>query len=453
MLDQIFIAWMLVALQQTNQHFLNSIAMKNLRRKLAEQANISPKLFQKLIQQRLRAFLWEKLIGKQSWQKSPMRVSLQLRRHLMSMGIPRQIPIITILESPKSLTKKEKSDFFSFYPYDIILTRNGVIQHRSHHLEHFSTIHQMGINSFGNFTYVIDEIGNVWLAQNDRANPIFVPVSTKNATKCAFGFGVSNVLAIGFEDGDIEFFDFSEDLKCIRSSSSLQFVENRGLPVTDIVWAPSSSNCICAVLHECKKVTFVMMGDSDLQIIECPSDDSPKRQPVSICFSQLDPTLFVIGYDDGTVSFLKISIVERQIRFSAMVSHKIQDTPIQSIQASSTERGIFGSVRQSGDVKEVVVWKVSADFGTSEIIAVFPANIFSFNGPFLLIAYLNKISLLLIKNGRVICLIELLVTDEWNSVVTCLLDMKKSIIIFTDTEKHSQAVIELKGLSEYSLYV
>jgi WD40 repeat protein len=72
----------------------------SLWKKYAEPStNLTPRQRRKLLL--FRAFLWEKLLGKQSWQPCQMRVPPHVFCHLMTMGIPRiRIFSIRMPESP-----------------------------------------------------------------------------------------------------------------------------------------------------------------------------------------------------------------------------------------------------------------------------------------------------------------------------------------------------------------
>lgn len=465
---------------------LSATSMQQLMKKLADQsANLTLVQRRKLIQYRFHAFLVARLLGKQSWQNHPMRIHVHVLHHLMTMGIPRQRFEVSTLPPFRSLEKSAKDNVFASFPgINRFLTRSGSSQDRIGSIQYSRPSQHIHISKCENFVGLIEaQEGSVWLGPNDLTSQFFVPLSLsdlfsrrKYATKIEFG--CSNVLAIGYRDGHIEFLQFSEDLKSIVPKSTLEYPysptawsygQNQDLPVSDILWAPSQTNTICVIMTKFFSLTFLLMGPN-LEIlskshnIRSSSDGSPKEQPISMCFSPQDPEIFLTGHNDGSVAFWRITVVENQIRIEWIRTLKIQDAPVERLQALSTERGVFVSMRKSANLleagstrkritlPEVKVWQVSDDFVSVNNMAVFESDAFSFNGPFLLTTFKNRIELHLVKNGKVYRVYTENPIREWDQIRSCVLDLKNSAIIFTTVDRISHTAIQLRGLLEASLY-
>jgi hypothetical protein len=466
--------------------FMSPESILYLCQKLEEQhANLTKKQRLMLIQHRFRVVLCARLLGKQIWQHSPMRIQVHVLRHLMTMGIPRQRFEVSTLPPFRSLEKSAKDKVFASFPeIDRFLTRSGISQDRTT-IEYSRPSRHIQISKSGKFVGVIEaQDGSVWIGPNDLTSQFFIPLSIsdffsrqKSATKIEFG--CSNVIAIGYRDGHIEFLQFSEDLKSIVPKSALEYPysptvwsygKNQDFPVSDILWAPSQTNTICVILSNFFSLTFLLMGPN-LEILSkshnilSSSDSSPKDQPISMCFSPQDPEIFLTGHNDGLVAFWRITVVENEIRIEWIRTLKIQDAPVERLQALSTERGVFASMRKSSNLSEsgfmikrinlseVIVWKVSNDFHSVTNMTVFESDAFFFNGPFLLNTYKNKIELHLVKNGKVFCVYKEYPIRKWDQIRSCVLDLKNSAIIFTTEERISQTAILLRGLLEASAYV
>lgn len=468
---------------------LSPASKQRIMEKLAHQrAKLTSKLRQKLIQHRFRAVLLVRLLGRQIRQDVRIRIHFQVLRHLMTMGIPRQQFKVLPLPPFRSLEQSAKDKIFESFPeINRFLTRSGSSQDRTGSIQYSRPSRYMQISKCGDLFGLIEaQEGSVWVGPNDLTSQFFIPVSLsdsfsrrKSATKIEFGGSKEiAVIAIGYRDGHIEFFQFSKDLKSIVPKSTLEYPYSptawsygpgQDLQVSDILWAPSNTNRICVILSDFFSMTFLFMGPnleilSKSHIERSSSDGSPKDQPISMCFSPQDPEIFLTGHKDGSVAFWTITVVENQIRIKWIRTLKIQDAPVERLQALSTERGVFASMRKSvilpeaGSTRKPInllearLWKVSDDFRSVDHMANFESNDFSFNGPFLLTTFKNKIGLYLVKNGKVYHVYTEYPVREWDQIRSCVLDLKNSAIIFNTVDRISQTAIVLRGLLEAPLY-
>jgi len=156
---------------------LSPASIPLLLRKLAEQrANLTPRQRRKLIQSRLHVVLCGRLLGRQSWQHSPMNIPVHVLRHLMTMGIPRQIRI-TPLSIPQKL-----SSTFSRGDYNV-----------GDWTQSFpSSIENMTTHPCEPLIAITGSNGMVWMGKIDNSKQMFRlihnPKSTENerAKTCAF---------------------------------------------------------------------------------------------------------------------------------------------------------------------------------------------------------------------------------------------------------------------------
>lgn len=443
----------------------------NLWAHLANPQKISPAQRTKVINLGLLSVLLRKLLGKQSWQHSPMMITPQTLQSLMTKGIPRQPfnALNTIYLT--SLNKSEKDAVFESFPgIDQILTRNGTTQQRGNSLIYDGET-RFEFSQCGKLVGAIDVIGgSAWVGINDLSSPFLIPVSLpesfsgwEHATKIAFGI-YPYMMAIAYRDGHIQFLKISEDLKTItpKSTQTLPYFptkrsygSKKDYSVSDIKWAPSSLNPIFVILSVYSQVTFLLM-DVNFQIVsksfinELSSDGSPQDHAISICFSSHDPEIFLTGYNNGKVAFWRITVVGTQIMIRWISTIKIQDSMVPKIKSLSTEQGIFASLGNNFASPEVRVWKISSDFKSIEIMAILPTQTFSFSGPFFMNAF-NKIELYLVKNGRLHRVHTHSLQMHSDRIQTCILDMRNSAIILTVAGSVFY-IIPLSGLQEVGHY-
>jgi hypothetical protein len=420
---------------------------------LAAQAMISPDQYMILLKCQLYVLILSKFLGKKSSQPVKIRmIPYHLIWHLMTRGIPKQLPARSILQKITFFRVEKCEKIFAVVPsmHTTVLTECGMILNRTQltHQECRKFI-DMEFHQSGQFFCIIDSSSNVWLGKNISGLdcPISVQVSIANsqetrATKCTFD-ALSNTLFIGYYNGIVKILQFSENLDCISRLDPSCISQVRDIAVINDL---DKSNIICGIVNNSCPIKIILMNRKFEIICDTTVDSIANNLAISICFSKSDSTLFITGHRDGSVSFWRIIFTGKKILISLICSQKFLDTAVSSIKQHPTEPSIFASVNlEHNDLPKLVVWQVSPDFKRHKIIKTFYASVYSFYGPFLLIGYQSKISLLLVKNETVYYLFDHYLTN-WNHVRMCVLDMKNSAIFYTDSETQQVYKLKLKGL-------
>lgn len=171
---------------------LSAMSMRQLMEKLADQrTNLTQNQRRKLIKSRFRAVLVAKLLGRQSWQHSQMRVPVHVLRYLMMMGIPRQIritPLICGIPPQNPRATFTKSDY----------ALGDSVPGSSFH----STI--VDIKVHPQYVVVTDNGGRVWIwRRSDERNIyrlVYTPDSKNSPAKSCAIHPSKHILFIGIRD-------------------------------------------------------------------------------------------------------------------------------------------------------------------------------------------------------------------------------------------------------------
>ena len=298
---------------------------QSLLRKLAEQlANLTQNQRRKLIESRFRAVLVARLLGKQSWQRAPMRISVVVLHHLMTKCIPRiRITPIRMPEYPVKQGWQLTGSVF----YD----PSGYIADRGNWSQYQSSIKAITSHPRQPLIAVMHSDGKVWIGR--KGENLFCLIHSpntdaENATAMEF-HPRENIIAVAIR-GCIMMYKISQYLKpelhfkilfhpdpgfcpsTPRSANELGWNQN-GTFLTAISEGKLSK---CYFLDP---ITLKVKGDTDYAVLRSLQED---LSPSCSCFSS-DGKLAVMVYSDGIL--MTRSFVETEKGPSLVCSKKVRD--------------------------------------------------------------------------------------------------------------------------------
>jgi hypothetical protein len=375
--------------------------------KCAKQAILSPKQRQKLIQFRLRAVLVGKLLCKQSWQHFPIRIPPHVLRHLMTMGIPRQMIV-----SPVTIQKRPFITLFSFSDKTRSLYHPSGYEYRYTSWTDSSACGfvNMTVHPCQTFMAITGSNGGVWIGKVGCPNDSFYLCHKEenpgvDHVTCAF-HPFRNIIAIGVR-GYVLIYEISSSslsLSC-RLLMKRPFFQDPGyfctMPPTYaptvLYWDPNGESLI-AISNERGNLSRKYQLDWKKSEFKAESMYNylcsiTKGQfaPTCSCISS-DGTLEVSGYSGGELLIKKTPNLDSE---SAKILKLLQthETSITKIEINPIDPSILViSTKSSGFQNAVHLLELSID-GTIKIIHSFPnTKSFCFYDGMLILQYGDMIT-------------------------------------------------------------
>jgi WD40 repeat protein len=381
-----------------------------LLRKLAEQrANLTPKQRRKLIQHRFRAVLCARLFGKQSWQDHPMKIQVHVLRHLMTMGIPRNMIVIplSILQKPGAMQSwliKPGSGFF--YPSGFEYKSEEWIS------SCFTQITQITTHPRKPFIAITGSDGRVWIGKIGDPKHLFRLIhnhhskENERATTCAF-HPLGDHIAVGVT-GYVFIYKISSPSLDSELLKKVRFHEDPGYFCTlppqfspcEIQWHPSGTS-FTAISHRnqglsrafvFKPETFDVTGETTHAYLF--SILKSHTSPLCSCFSA-DGKFVATGYSDGNIMHRKVDHKEGRI-----TSVLPDGNSIEKIEFNPHDPSILAIQTRSRGQNEVHLLKTSPD-GSITILQTFEnARYFRFDYNMFLLQNGNTITFYLMNSDN-----------------------------------------------------
>ena len=270
-----------------------------------QHANLTPRQLQKLMLFRFRAFLWARLLGKQSWQHAGIIVQPDVLRHLMTKCIPRiSISPIRMPERPVRLAWQltgsvvyDPSGYYDWSPYHQHIT--AITSHSKYHL--IARMHSDGNVSIGK----IGDPDNFFRVIH------FPKKDDERATAISF-HPFDNIIVVAIR-ACIMVYKISPSLKP-ELHFTLSFYEwgyvcpKSKFSADNLDWNPTGT-VLTAISRQNLSMCFFLKQDT-IEVIGGFNGGTPKYAelcsltekflPSCSCFS-IDGKLAVTGYSDGTL--------------------------------------------------------------------------------------------------------------------------------------------------------
>ena len=369
---------------------------------LADQrANLTPRQRRKLIQHRFRAVLCARLFGKQSWQDYPMKIQVHVLRHLMTMGIPRNMIVI-----PLSILQKPHWPYFSFSDPDSSFFHPDGFEYNSRtgwtHSFSCGFVH-MTTHPSKPFIAITGSDGRVWIKQiGDKTNSFYLMHALKSkedvcATTCAF-HPSENYVAVGVP-GRVLVYEFSSSslfIKC-KMVIEIKFFEDPGYFCTrppqyapcEIQWHPTGES-FTAVSGRNGNLSrkFILdrktfQATSELTHAYLFNFDKGHIAPLCSCTSP-DGTSVATGYSGGKFFINNSKLDPKSLTVQSVLP---ADCSIKRVEYNPLDPKILVALSSSRDCDGVYLLKISPDGHTITILHSFlDAMDFQFyDGMFLLL--------------------------------------------------------------------
>lgn len=440
---------------------LSATSMRQLIEKLADQsANLTPKQRQKVVMRQLGAVVIASFLGKQSWQDVPNRIPFHVLRHLMTMGIPRQIPGIIQLAIPR-ITCDFMRDLFASSPQNTVFLDQQRFEWSSASRSGTYSQHIMHMTVHPNKTYhaMIDGWGNVWIGRTDCPNRALFRIydgylkGDDSATTCTF-HSFKRILAIGFT-GKVGFYEFSDSLDSmvcrveVRISSRTQKYQ-----VSKIQSHPFKT--IFTVISPCNPAKLLLLNSrfevtSESEILPTVSSSPRRSPPFCSCFLLDEKSIFT-GHSDGEVYWWSISHKRNNINIRIKKLIKVLDDGcrIEKIEVHPLDPSILAIFADCQGFNRVFIVRISPDGSSSQILQRFSgASHFQFYGKFFLVQSGKLITLFLFRSdNNLVKVFEF--QSQIGSIVSCVLTTAngESLIRYSVKECAAQRTLQLNGFLE-----
>jgi hypothetical protein len=364
---------------------------------------------------RFCAFLWAKLLGKQSWQPCRMKVPPHVLRHLMTKCIPRiRIAPIIMLKEPVQLAWQLTGSFF--YDPSGYIHNGRSVWSRYHHPITAITSH-----STQPLVALMHSDGKVWIGKvGDRDNLFrLIHSPTKEdekATAIAFHPSAS-IIAVAVE-ARIMVYKISPSLKpelhfTVSFYESGYFCPKPKYSADKLGWNPTGtfltaiSSGKLSMSYSLKSDTYEVIGGFNgwTKYANLRSFDQQDMSPSCSCFSG---DKLVTGYTDGT---LMVRTTEKtpdtRVTLACLkISDKVLPGQIGSIVAHPHNHSVFAiEVKAEWSHSSVLIVLVNHD-GSVTITATIPdAKSPHFHEDWLLVSSRNKILFHHMNSCNIPCLV------------------------------------------------
>ena len=359
--------------------------------KMAKQGDkLTPRQVQKLKLFHCRAFLWAKLLRRQSWQPCPMKISPDLLGHLMKMGIPKQINeyqnILRLFRSysRNPVVRDQFGDQYSIV--SSYQTKLGILNC----MQSTSAVH-MKRHPTRNFIAMICTHGKVWIQNLDNPNNLFHLIHDTEFRQFdrAFTSEFHNselIIAIGIIDF-INIIEFSPSLDTFTLMKKIPFGEKPKkfdhfpvhFCVNQIQWHENGT-CFTAISHSGNRglaKSFQLKDGLDVKDHGyCAYTSSAKIEAPSGFFLSPDGKFAVSGYLNGALSFWKVNNQDDELTFEILKSGCMlaEGCWIKKIQNFETSDFIFAIQASSNQMSQnsdhVYIVDISKSFDV-KILCVF----------------------------------------------------------------------------------
>ena len=380
-------------------------------------ANLTPGQILILKNLRFHAFLWAKLLGKQSWQYSQKMVPPHVLRHLMTKCIPRiRIAPIIMLKEPVQLAWQLTGSFF--YDPSGYIHNGRSVWSRYHHPITAITSH-----STQPLVALMHSDGKVWIGKvGDRDNLFrLIHSPTKEdekATATAIAFHpVEPLIAVAVE-ARIMVYKISPSLKpelhfTVSFYESGYFCPKPKYSADKLGWNPTGtfltaiSSGKLSMSYSLKSDTYEVIGGFNgwTKYANLRSFDQQDMSPSCSCFSG---DKLVTGYTDGT---LMVRTTEKtpdtRVTLACLkISDKVLPGQIGSIVAHPHNHSVFAiEVKAEWSHSSVLIVLVNHD-GSVTITATIPdAKSPHFHEDWLLVSSRNKILFHHMNSCNIPCLV------------------------------------------------
>jgi len=375
---------------------------QSLLRKLAEQlANLTQNQRRKLIESRFRAVLVARLLGKQSWQRAPMRIPVDVLRHLMTKCIPRiRIAPIRMLEMPV----KPAWQLTGSVVYD----PSGYICSKGNWDKYHHRVIVIESHPNKPLVALMHSDGNVWIGKTGDPDNLFQQIhSSKNeaekATAIAF-HPSGNLIAVAIL-AQIIVYEISPALKPklhFKASfyESGYFCPKSKFSANTLDWNPTGT-FLTAISAGNLSMCFYLKPDTNeviggfnggMKYAElCLFQEN--MSPSFSCFS-VDGKLVVTGYSDGTIMARSAEYTPKTgVTLSCLkIMHRILGGQIDKIVPHPHNPSVFAIEVQVGWSHTVVLIVLVSHDGSVTITATIPdAKSPHFHEDWLLVSSGNRI--------------------------------------------------------------
>ena len=432
---------------------LSATSMRQFMELLADQTvKLTPKQRQIVIMRRLSTFVFARwLFGNQSGQTTRMKLQPQVVLHLVTIGIPRQIPKIVELEIPQITSAYMKKLFGSSPPKSVFLDQSGIEWSSASCSKAICwDIKHMTSHRTKPFISIIYSNGKTWIRNTESPDHLLRLIHYGNsenedyATTCEF-HSLEQILAIGVA-GNILVYNFSSSLDSIVCKQRVQFFENpmfsyrsfsSCLPkfaVSEIRWHPKRTSFI--VTSSCLLARACVL-DTQFEVksmIECAYIALPLKRgrttPDCSCFLP-DGKTVVTGYCGGQLFFWEVVHEGDNIVFNFLKSIQVLEGCylINKIEVYPYDPSFLAIKATSKGFKKVFLVKISPDHCSSEILQTF-SNVknFQFYDNSFLIKSEDSIKLYLLKSdNKLVKVLEF--QSQMGTIESCLLTTASGVII------------------------
>jgi hypothetical protein len=392
-----------------------------------KQANLNPKQRQKLILFRLRAVVMARLLGKQSWQHCPIGIPPNVLRHLMTMGIPRQIMIRPIV-NPQVSKYQDILNLFRSIPRKLVvrdLTGDQYSVQTAYELSiGILTVKLISRNAVHmtrhptkNFMAMICEGGKVWIQKSDDQNNLFHLIHDAEFSQidraCTSEFHPSNlIIAIGVI-GSINIIEFSPSLDSFKLMKKIPFGEKPNFFnsfavnfwVTQIQWHPSETY-FTAISHSGSSgLAKSFLLDERFDVRNQANCAYTGTIAPSCLFFSPDGNFAVTGYSNGLLSFWRVINQGNELTFEILKSDCVlaEGCRIKKIQFFPQDDSILAiqtSSKKSGAYDDVYIVKISKSFDVKILQTIYYLSHFDIYGDFLLIQARFSIIIYILKSDN-----------------------------------------------------
>lgn len=366
---------------------------------------------------RFRAFLWAKLLGKQSWQPCQMRIRIEFLRHLMTKGIPR------IRISPISMPEKHVIYSWQLQGSVVYDPSGYVYDDRNVRSSYYPQIRVITSHSTQPLVALMHSDGKVWIGKvGDRDNLFRLIHSPKNqdenATAIAF-HPVEPLIAVAVK-ARIMVYKISPSLKpelhfAVSFYESGYFCPRPKFSADKLDWNPTGT-FLTAISRQNLSMCFFIKPDT-IEVIGGYNGGTPKyaelrsfREDISpdcSCFSP-DGKLVMTGYPDGTLMLRSaVHTVEKGFSLSCLkLSNKVLPGQIVKIVSHPHDPSVFAiQVTAEWSRTSVLIVLVNHD-GSVKITATIPdAKSPHFHENWLLVSSGNRILFHHMNRCNIPCLV------------------------------------------------
>jgi WD40 repeat protein len=380
-----------------------------------EGANLTPRQRRKLIESRFHDVLVARLLGKQSWQHTPMRIPVDVLRHLMTKCIPRiRIAPIKMLEMPVKQAWQLTGSVF----YD----PSGYIADRSDWSQCHSSIKAITSHSRQPLIAVMHSDGKVWIGRTDDRENLFrlchsPNTDAENATAMAF-HPRGDIIAVAVK-ARIMVYRISPSLKpelhfAVSFYESGYYCPKPNFSANTLGWNPAGT-FLTAISAGNLSMRFYLKPDTNeviggfnggMKYAELRSFQKGDIPPSCSCFS-VDGGLVMTGYSDGTLMTRSAGETDKGLTLScSKIMNQFLPGKVDQIVPHPHNSSVFAiQVTAEWSQTSVLIVLVSHD-GSVTITATIPdAKSPHFHKDWLLVSSGNKILFHHMNRCNIPCLV------------------------------------------------